>query len=391
MSTMIATRTVYPIGYSTLGSQEYIDGLMSSPQTLLIDTRISPKSWNAEWSKDALQEKYGDRYRWAGRYLGNTALRTGRIAIANPAVGIKGLITYLNEGHDLVLLCQCRQFLNCHMSEIVKLLHDKMPEVEVVQQQSDTIPCLSIRQPWAWLIVNGFKNIENRDWPTDYRGPLLIHAGKAFDEDCFTRTTIDLDLFDRFGIEVFNSIPRCTTDYRLGCIIGQADLVDVVEKSDSRWFCGDYGFVLENARTIDPIPYAGKLKLFDVPRDVVQVAPVCSPEGQEEALVVEIDAEEVVDIAPPDLAPGNNAEDNKEIHNHCVVCGELATVASPSGREDSIYCETHGHCLRCGSSVEHFVRHPYITNYVCKCVVQFEMQRQRDEDIKQAKPVAFSF
>ena len=33
-----------------------------------------------------------------------------------------------------------------------------------------------IRQPWAWLIVNGFKDIENRSWATRYRGSLLIQA-----------------------------------------------------------------------------------------------------------------------------------------------------------------------------------------------------------------------
>ena len=36
---------------------------------------------------------------------------------------------------------------------------------------------LSIRQPWAELIVAGLKDIENRTWRTDYRGPVLIHAG----------------------------------------------------------------------------------------------------------------------------------------------------------------------------------------------------------------------
>ncbi len=35
---------------------------------------------------------------------------------------------------------------------------------------------LSLRQPWAWLIVNGYKDIENRSWRTNHRGPLLIHA-----------------------------------------------------------------------------------------------------------------------------------------------------------------------------------------------------------------------
>ena len=36
--------------------------------------------------------------------------------------------------------------------------------------------CLSIRQPWAWLVAHGWKNIENRTWQTNYRGRLLIHA-----------------------------------------------------------------------------------------------------------------------------------------------------------------------------------------------------------------------
>lgn len=36
---------------------------------------------------------------------------------------------------------------------------------------------ISIHQPWAWLIVEGYKDIENRTWLTAYRGPVLIHAG----------------------------------------------------------------------------------------------------------------------------------------------------------------------------------------------------------------------
>ena len=42
---------------------------------------------------------------------------------------------------------------------------------------------LSIMQPWAWLIVNGHKAIENRTWRCHVRGPILIHAGKKLDED----------------------------------------------------------------------------------------------------------------------------------------------------------------------------------------------------------------
>ena len=56
---------------------------------------------------------------------------------------------------------------------------------------------LSIRQPWAWLIVRPdltdpiqraaafaageIKDIENRTWATKHRGPFLVHAGQTFD------------------------------------------------------------------------------------------------------------------------------------------------------------------------------------------------------------------
>lgn len=38
---------------------------------------------------------------------------------------------------------------------------------------------LSIQQPWAWAIVKRDKRVENRTWPTTYRGPVLIHASQA--------------------------------------------------------------------------------------------------------------------------------------------------------------------------------------------------------------------
>ena len=46
-----------------------------------------------------------------------------------------------------------------------------------------TITVLSVRQPWAWLLVNGYKDIENRNWATEFRGRCFIHAGKNFDQE----------------------------------------------------------------------------------------------------------------------------------------------------------------------------------------------------------------
>ena len=51
--------------------------------------------------------------------------------------------------------------------------------------------CLTIKQPWAWLIFNdsgvnkGLKNIENRTWHTNIRGPVAIHTSKKIDIDVY--------------------------------------------------------------------------------------------------------------------------------------------------------------------------------------------------------------
>ena len=42
---------------------------------------------------------------------------------------------------------------------------------------------LSVRQPWAWAIARGYKEVENRTWDTTYRGVLAIHASLRMDQD----------------------------------------------------------------------------------------------------------------------------------------------------------------------------------------------------------------
>jgi hypothetical protein len=41
------------------------------------------------------------------------------------------------------------------------------------------LKAISIRQPWAWLIVNGYKDVENRIWAANVRGRVLIHVGAS--------------------------------------------------------------------------------------------------------------------------------------------------------------------------------------------------------------------
>ena len=115
--------------------------------------------------------------------------------------------------------------------------------------------CLSIRQPWAHLILNGPKDVENRMWAPAYRGPLLIHAGLTL------HTEASHYLRRRHRIEV----DPC--ELQFGVILGAVDLIDCHKKRTSRWHGrGYFGWYLENPRCLRaPIPYKGRLKLFDVP------------------------------------------------------------------------------------------------------------------------------
>ncbi len=114
---------------------------------------------------------------------------------------------------------------------------------------------LSLKQPWAELILQGRKKIELRKWNTNFRGEFLIHASKISDENGMKE----------FG---FNDLP-------CGFIVGKAELVDVKEyKSDeefnkdkdhhlanSGW--GNFGFILKNPQRIEKIPAKGSLGFWE--------------------------------------------------------------------------------------------------------------------------------
>lgn len=120
---------------------------------------------------------------------------------------------------------------------------------------------LSIRQPWAWLIVNGLKDIENRRWPTLVRGQILIHAGKEMTHqdylDC-AKFCAPLHL----GLPLEHILQR-------GGIVGFARLVGCVRDSDSPWFTGPYGFKFKNAWPLPFTPCKGELGFFTSENPVV--------------------------------------------------------------------------------------------------------------------------
>lgn len=123
---------------------------------------------------------------------------------------------------------------------------------------------LSIRQPYAWAIMAGIKPVENRSWSTTYRGPLAIHAGKAwYDDERFDR--IELACWCKeYGVEFPSEI-------HLGGIVGIVDLVDVVTDHPSEFFDGPYGWVLANPRPVEFIPMKGRLGLFEIDDRLIRV------------------------------------------------------------------------------------------------------------------------
>jgi hypothetical protein len=125
---------VMPIGYNARGAGQLIEQLMGQERVLLIDTRKKPTSIRPEWRRGALRTKYGDRYRWAGEYLGNANFDNGGpIEIVDPETGLRGLRMYLSEGYRLILLCACASYEKCHRRTIIEMLCATTPGIRVME------------------------------------------------------------------------------------------------------------------------------------------------------------------------------------------------------------------------------------------------------------------
>ncbi len=124
---------------------------------------------------------------------------------------------------------------------------------------------LSIRQPWAWLIVHGSKDIENRSWHTKFRGRFLVHASQGMTQ----REYADACNFcHRKGL---GQPPRYDVlkKYWCGRIIGSVDLIDSADSSTSPWYMGEKAFVLRDPRPLPLTPIKGRLNFFEVPDEPV--------------------------------------------------------------------------------------------------------------------------
>jgi hypothetical protein len=82
---------------------------------------------------------------------------------------------------------------------------------------------LTVRQPWAWAIVAGYKDVENRSRRTNFRGPLLIHAGAELDPAGFQHL---------WEMGLYKALPA---DLPRGGLVGTIEVVDCTRRYESDW------------------------------------------------------------------------------------------------------------------------------------------------------------
>ena len=119
---------------------------------------------------------------------------------------------------------------------------------------------LTVKQPWASLIIHGGKDIENRQWWTGIRGRIGIHSSAKLEKaECEDALALLRSIGGKDA-----SLPLVGRD--LGSIIGTVEVVDCVRRSNSPWFVGYYGFVLRNPIALpEPIKVRGQLGWWDYP------------------------------------------------------------------------------------------------------------------------------
>jgi hypothetical protein len=126
---------------------------------------------------------------------------------------------------------------------------------------------LTIKQPWATLIMRHGKDVENRSWPTKFRGHVAIHSSS---KHSFNEFESALDLIKQRDCGVSADYLKDRLSH-LGAILGTAEIYDCVQKSDSPWFCGPYGFLLRDVRLLrSPYHCKGKLGFWDIEEGIEQ-------------------------------------------------------------------------------------------------------------------------
>jgi len=133
---------------------------------------------------------------------------------------------------------------------------------------------LSLRQPWAWMVVHGGKTLENRKWRTHRRGAFIVHAAKGMTRAEYDDAVAFASVADpRVVVPAFADLVRggfmgraCIVDVIPPCFVPGAPLTLFSKVCTHRWHMPEqFAFVLEDAAPLPFVPWKGELQFFNVP------------------------------------------------------------------------------------------------------------------------------
>jgi ASCH domain len=118
---------------------------------------------------------------------------------------------------------------------------------------------ITVRNPWAYAIAIGVKSIENRCWPTKFRGRIYIHAASKADTDpAAVERCRQLLAAQGITMPPLETLPR-------GVLVARAKLTDCGHFFDDPWAVEDsWHFKLTEAQRITPVPMRGALGIWKI-------------------------------------------------------------------------------------------------------------------------------
>lgn len=125
---------------------------------------------------------------------------------------------------------------------------------------------ISLKEPYASLIMNGIKKIETRSWKTNYRGKLYIHASVSkISKEILSNKEL-MELVDINNLSFGNIICSCDL---VDCIPMTDEFILKVKKNRREFLSGEYAvgryaWILENVQVLDQmIPAKGQLGIWN--------------------------------------------------------------------------------------------------------------------------------
>jgi len=134
---------------------------------------------------------------------------------------------------------------------------------------------ISFKQPYAWLIANGYLLVDDRTWRTQYRGPVLIHASKGLYEVYYDYVKLHTEILlpgkDKLEYGGVVGIANLTI-----CSLPR-ELPNTISPQQRLYFNGVhekyFGFLFEQARPLALLPCRGKIGIFEIDIDELLAAP----------------------------------------------------------------------------------------------------------------------